>query len=89
MVNIKGQRIKIAGAKEGVGLKVTNQDSGEVFEIPMTSIGTNDPSKISFVVPAALPAGSYTLSIVTQFIGGGALRKEPKTIVFNYILSVE
>lgn len=50
--NIIGSKIKIVGTDEGVGLKLTNESTSEATVIPTTSILQNDPSKISFVVPA-------------------------------------
>ena len=89
MVNLRGTRIKIVGTAEGVGLWLTNQDSQEAVKIPMTSIGVNDPSKMSFVVPASLPTGNYLLSIVTLYSGGGAPLKEPRTTTLSYVLVVD
>jgi hypothetical protein len=86
MATIKGARIKIAGDQSGVGLWLTNQDSQEVEEVPATSIGVNDPSKVIFVVPPIRP-GSYILSIVTQFTGNKLLNN-PRTLVLNYVLVV-
>jgi hypothetical protein len=85
-VNLTGVRIKIAGDAPGVGLHLTEINTGTVTDIPATSVPVNDPSKIIFVVPADLPAGDYKLSIVTQF-SHSALLKEPRTCVFDYILS--
>jgi hypothetical protein len=89
IANLKGNRIKITGDKPGTGLFFTEQDSHEVTSVPFTAIGTNDPSKISFVIPATLSAGSYLLSIGTQFGGGGKERKDVKIITLTYVLSVE
>jgi hypothetical protein len=88
IANIKGNRIKITGSKPGIGLFFTEQTSGEVFTVPFNTIGTNDPSKITFVIPA-LYVGNYLLSIVTQYSGGGKERKDLKTILLNYVLTVE
>jgi hypothetical protein len=49
-------------------------------------IAVNEPSKITFIVPANLPAGDYKLSLVTQFTGN-TLLKEPRTYVFEYVLA--
>ncbi|WP_423129874.1 DUF4469 domain-containing protein [Gaoshiqia sp. Z1-71] len=46
----------------------------------------DDPSKITFVVPASLPAGDYKLSICTQFAVNTWL-KEPRTYLFYYVLN--
>ena len=87
-VNITGSRIKIEGDGPGVGLSLTNQDTSEVTAIPKTSILVNDPSKITFVVPASLTAGDYKLSICTQFTGSSTLLKEARTYTFDYVLNV-
>ena len=89
IANIKGNRIKITGSKPGIGLFFTSQATQQQVAVPSNSIGTNDPSKISFVIPAALDKGEYLLSIVTQYSGGGKERKDAKTILLNYVLTVE
>jgi hypothetical protein len=88
MANIKGTRIKIVGDLATVGLFLTNQDTQAVVQVPMTAIGINDPSTVSFVVPATLPAGNYLLSIGTQYTGSAKALKELKTIILNYILTI-
>jgi hypothetical protein len=73
-----------------VGLFLTNQDTQEVIQIPSTSIGMNDPSKVMFVAPTYLAVGSYLMSIVTQSSGNSKiLLNEPRTITFIQILTVE
>ncbi len=86
-VNMTGSRIKIDGDGAGVGLSLTNQETNEVVAIPKTSILVNDPSKITFIVPADLTAGDYKLSVCTQFTGAGLL-KAPRTYTFDYVLNV-
>ena len=89
MANLRGTRIKIAGEAEGVGLWLTNQDTQEGIAVPSTAIGVNDPSRVSFVVPAGLPAGNYLLSIVTQFTGNSTPLKHPRTVALSYVLTVD
>jgi hypothetical protein len=86
--NVTGNRIKIAGDASGIGLSLINQATNEVISIPMTSLLANEPSKLSFVVPANLPAGDYKLSVGTQFSNSLTLLKEVRTFVFDYVLSV-
>jgi hypothetical protein len=85
-VNLTGVKIRIAGDAPGVGLHLTEINSGAVVDIPSTSIAVNEPSKITFIVPANLHAGDYKLSLVTQFTSN-TLLKEPRTYVFAYVLA--
>jgi len=87
-VNIIGNRIKVEGDKEGVGLKLIQEDTKEETVIPKTHISTNSPSKLSFVVPADLAAGDYRLVIVTQFSSAGRLLKETRSCSFEYLFEV-
>jgi hypothetical protein len=90
MASIRGTRIKIEGEKEGVGLFLTEQDSQTVTQIPVTTIGMNDPSRIMFIIPADLPAGDYVLSIGTQFGGHSKqLLLDVRTVTLNKLLKVE
>jgi hypothetical protein len=88
-VNIGGSKIKIAGDNPENGIRIVNQGTGEATAIPTAAILTNEPKKVSFIVPAALSAGDYKLSITTQFSGGSALLKEPRTCLFDHVLAVQ
>ena len=87
-VNLTGTRMRIEGEGKGVGITLINQGNGENIAIPMNSVLTNDPSKISFVAPANLPAGDYKLSLTTQFSTSASKLKEARTFIFDYILNV-
>jgi hypothetical protein len=53
-----------------------------------SKIPVNKPSELMVVIPA-LAAGSYKLEIVTQFSGTSKRPlKEPRTAVFERVLSV-
>ncbi|MDR2764609.1 MAG: DUF4469 domain-containing protein [Tannerella sp.] len=86
-VNLTGVKIKIAGDAPGVGIYLTEINTTAVTQIPATSILINDPSKITFITPADLPAGDYRLSITTQFVSNASLLKEPRTYVFDSVLA--
>ncbi|MDR1331584.1 MAG: DUF4469 domain-containing protein [Tannerella sp.] len=88
MAHIHGSKIKIAGTSSETGLKLSNPATGDI-RIPDTAIGINDPARVSFVVPADLPAIEYTLSIVTQYTGGGRELVQPRTVTLDYPLQVE
>ncbi|MDD5184857.1 MAG: DUF4469 domain-containing protein [Paludibacter sp.] len=86
--NLIGSKIKIVGDNAGIGISLTNQVTSEVITIPITSILVNDPSKISFIVPATLAEGDYKLSLTTQFSSAAQLLKESRTFTFDYVLNV-
>jgi hypothetical protein len=87
-VNLTGVKIKIAGTAPGVGIFLTEINTGTETPIPPESILINDPSKITFIVPAGLPTGDYRLSITTQFSTSKATLKDPRTYVFESVLTV-
>ncbi|MDR1337085.1 MAG: DUF4469 domain-containing protein [Tannerella sp.] len=88
-VNLTGFKIKIVGdGKHNTGIFLDDINSGnDPMKVPDSAIATNDPSKITFVVPSDLPAGDYRLSITTQFASGATPLKEPRTYVFDYVLA--
>jgi hypothetical protein len=87
-VNLTGNKIKIAGDDPACGITLIREDDATVTTIPANAIAVNSPSKITFVVPASLAAGDYKLSIITQFSNTSTLLREPRTCVFDYILTV-
>jgi hypothetical protein len=88
MAHIMGNKIKIAGTSPDTGLKLRQLSNDQVWVIPETSIGINDPSRVTFVIPNDLPADDYQLSIVTQYSGGGVELKNPRTLTLDYNLTV-
>lgn len=87
-VNVTGSRIKIAGDAKDLGISIINQVTQEVIPVPTTSILVNEPSKLSFIVPATLPVGDYKLCISTQFSNSITFLKEARIFVFDSVLSV-
>jgi hypothetical protein len=87
-VNLIGSKIKIAGDNAANGIILTNQETSETTIIALNTILTNDPSKVSFVVPATLVKGDYKLSIATQYSTAAQQLKEPRIFTFDYILNV-
>jgi hypothetical protein len=88
---IKGEKIKIApettpGNEEGLGVFFIDVNGNEItLDYPMSE---NTPKKILCRVPAILVDGEYTLKIVTRFVSGNTLLKEPRTIVYELPLRV-
>jgi hypothetical protein len=89
MAHIYGSKIKITGSDPEVSLRLAPSGAGEVLTVPTTAIGINNPSRVSFVVPADLPPDDYTLSIITQYTGGGTGLKHPRTVTLGYSLTVD
>lgn len=87
-VNLAGSKIRIVGDKPEIGLQLINQITSEVTSIPMNSILTNEPSKVSFIVPATLAKGDYKLALSTQFSNQTTVLKEVRTYLYDYILTV-
>ncbi|MEA4936685.1 hypothetical protein SDC9_104816 [bioreactor metagenome] len=87
-VNIEGTRLRIAGENSTNGLSLINQATQESIRIPMTSVLHNEPSQLTFIVPANLPAGDYKLQLTTQFSTTKQLLNEPRIYLFDYILTV-
>ena len=88
-VNLTGSKIKIAGDNPANGISLINQATEAVTTISATTILINEPSKITFIIPADLPAGDYKLRITTQFSTNTQTLKEPRSYLFDYVLSVE
>jgi hypothetical protein len=88
-VNLAGSKIKIAGDSTENGIRLIDQNSSTETLIPMEAILVNDPKKVTFIVPADLPAGDYKLSLTTQFSSGNSRLKEPRTYLFDYVLAVQ
>jgi len=87
-VNLTGSKIKIAGDNPSNGISLVNQATAETTVIAINAIAVNDPSKITFIVPANLATGDYKLGVTTQFSAASTLLKEPRTFMFDYILTV-
>lgn len=87
-VNLTGTRIRIEGDNPAVGLKLVNVETEAETVIPATSVLINDPSRITFIVPADLAQGDYRLTLTTQFSASGTQLKEPRSYEFEYVLTV-
>jgi hypothetical protein len=82
VVVITGSKIKIAGTKTGVGLRVSGAyASGQAFStvVPPPYV-ENTASKIIALLPASLPNGTCKIQINTQYSGGNSLLKDIRVI---------
>jgi hypothetical protein len=87
-LKITGHKLKIAGSKPGVGITFISQDDPEaVFPVSPDDITVNNPAEVIIVIPQLL-ADTYKLSVTSQFAGGHLLN-DPRTQIFDKILTVK
>lgn len=85
-LKISGSKIKIAGDNPAVGVYFIDTATQARTAVDPSDMVTNNPSELIVIIPA-LPSGSYTLEVVTQF-AVGSLLKEPRTAVFDKVLTI-
>lgn len=83
VVELFGNNIKIAGDDAECGLWFVPA-TGQALKAQV--VVQNKPATIITMIPA-LPAGTYTLKVVTQYTGSKLL-KQPKICIFDKPLSV-
>lgn len=86
--NVVGTRIKIEGDKAEVGLKLVNEETKAETLVPINTVLTNTPSKLTFIIPAGLAQGDYKLIVTTQYSSSGIQLKEARSIELDYLLEV-
>jgi hypothetical protein len=82
---IAGEKIKVEQAADDIGIGVFITDGKADY--PVEPLAVNHPKEIIAVAPS-LPAGTYSLYIVTRYAGGKTLLKEPRRIVYATPLTV-
>ena len=87
-LRISGTRLKIVGDLPGVGILFRSVSTPSLtYLILPEDIVINNPVELMVVIPE-LTAGGYQLEVTTQYSSGGRPLKEPKTVVFDKILTV-
>lgn len=86
-LRIKGYKLKLAGDNEAVGIYFVNNATEERIKVEADEIVTNNPSELVVVTPE-LATGVYRLEVTTQYAVSSIL-KEPRTTVFENLLTVE
>jgi hypothetical protein len=86
IVVITGDKLRIAPADDPESGIFFVNENGEKTQV--TQISQNDPKRLTALIPP-LPAGSYTLQVVTKFTSGNTLLKVARTIVYDTLLVVE
>lgn len=80
---LKGSYLKIVGDNEANGVVFRNIDTQEETKLLPADIVLNEPSRLLILVPDSLAAGEYELEVTTQFSGGGAVLKQPRSVVMD------
>lgn len=80
---LKGSYLKIAGESADCGITFLNTTTQEATKLAASDIVLNEPSRLLILVPDILAAGEYELSVTTQYTGGNALLKTPRTVTFG------
>lgn len=86
-LKINGYKVRVTGEHTDNGVYFVNQTSGESTKVDPTDIVTNNPSELIVVIPGLAP-GTYKLQLTTQFSAGFFL-KEPRTVIFDKVLTVQ
>lgn len=87
-VNITGNKIRISGDSEDIGISLTNTNTSDETKVPVTSVLVNDPLKVMFIVLATLVAGTCTLTITTRYSSRSTILKNPDFCIFELELTV-
>ncbi len=85
-LKINGSKLKIAGDHPANGVYFVNQAGGGRTPVDPSDLVINNPGELIVVIPL-LSAGTYKLEITTQY-AISSLLKEPRTAVFDKILTV-
>jgi hypothetical protein len=84
---IAGGKVKIAGKEDSCGVYFVNTATQERVKVDPGDIVENLNSRLLIVTPD-LAAGTYQMEVTTQYAGSGTLLKEPRTAIFDKILTI-
>ena len=83
---LTGAKLKVVGDDPAVGIKLTDAD-GTDTQVTEDLWVVNQPSRVTFIIPAGLEDGVYTLTLTTQYSGSGQrVLKEPRSISQTIVL---
>lgn len=90
-VLIQGKRLTVKGEQSQLGVFFTSVDDPELqYQIPKEQLYPNKPSQLLFILPKEIPAGRYTVSVVTASTRWSSyLLKEPRTGYYPWEVTVE
>jgi len=80
VIQIRGGRLKLAEANTENGVFLTDEQ-GQTVKMP--NIVENKPARLIVMIPAELPAGTYTVEVRTSFLNSAKEGKNVKTGRFS------
>jgi len=86
-LEIRGNKIKLAGDSPAVGVYFTNLKTKEEAFVDITKCSTNKNGTVILIIPR-LKKGAWGLKIKTQYLNYNTLLDEPRTITYEKPLSV-
>ena len=75
---LTGRMLKVVGDDDAIGITLTDS-AGTVTRLANDMLVVNNPSQLIILLPAGLADGDYTLTVTTQYCGGGTLLKKPRS----------
>jgi hypothetical protein len=90
MAELRGARLTIAGPDAAaVGVFFTPEGGGQAVHIPGADCKPNEPSLVRFVVPTAVTAGQYRVSLATRWTKHkNKFTDEARTSVYGRVVTV-
>ena len=79
--------LKIAGTDSSVGITITDSKE-QTTPVDLNMLAVNNPSQLTFIVPAGLADGEYTLTITTQY-AGSTLLKTPRIAIATFYVGTK
>lgn len=87
-VEIKGSYLKIVGTNPDCGITLKNIVTQVITKLAAIDIVINQPSRLLILLPYTLDKGEYELNLTTQFTGGNTLLKAPRSILFDFPITI-
>ena len=84
---VNGRMLKIAGTDSSVGITIIDSKE-QTTPVDLNMLAVNNPSQLTFIVPAGLADGEYTLTITTQY-AGSTLLKTPRTAIATFYVGTK
>ena len=89
MIDVTGSKIRCINADgTGIGSLTLLKSTDRSVATSITLFGINDPSRLMFILPANLEAGTYELTLETYFSTNSTQLKQPRTLVYSIPLVV-